>query len=309
MIVVKKIGLYSFLGTSLLFIAISVKAQDLEPRSLSSAPVKSNFLIVRYAYAQGNILLDAALPIENLESRVNTLVMGYVRSINFFGLSAKYNIILPIARGDYNGLYLGEETSVLRDGMGDLRLGFSFNFLGATAYNMKDYPLSESNTVSGLSFQLLLPTGQYDKTKLINLGSNRWALKTQLGVSHRINSWFLEAYGSVRLFTNNPSFFNSGRLSQKPIFALKTHVIKTFKKGIWIELGAGYGHGGQVSVNDEPRKVKMSTMRLGATFAYSVTINHSFKLSLMSGRRWEQGPDFDGCALTYQYRWINNKIE
>jgi hypothetical protein len=46
-------------------------AQELEPRALTNVPVGLNFAVLGYGYARGNILLDPAVPIENLDSRLS----------------------------------------------------------------------------------------------------------------------------------------------------------------------------------------------------------------------------------------------
>ena len=37
----------------------------------------------------------------------------------------------------------------------------------------------------GASLVISVPTGQYLKEKLINLGTNRWGFKPEIGFSHR----------------------------------------------------------------------------------------------------------------------------
>jgi hypothetical protein len=53
--------------------------------------------------------------------------------------------------------------------------------------------------------KVVVPTGQYDPTKLINNGSNRWAFKPELGYSERWGHWLLDAYGGAWFFTTKPS--------------------------------------------------------------------------------------------------------
>ena len=62
-------------------------AQELEPRALTNIPVGMNFALAGYAYAQGNLLFDPALPLEDTEAKLHSIIGAYVRSINFFGLS------------------------------------------------------------------------------------------------------------------------------------------------------------------------------------------------------------------------------
>ena len=63
-------------------------AQELEPRGLTNVPVGTNFAMLGYAYAFGNILFDPALPLEDVNANTHALVGAYVRSMNFFGMGA-----------------------------------------------------------------------------------------------------------------------------------------------------------------------------------------------------------------------------
>ncbi len=45
--------------------ALSARAQDIEPRAYSKAPVGVNFLIAGYAYTRGGVAFGPTLPITN----------------------------------------------------------------------------------------------------------------------------------------------------------------------------------------------------------------------------------------------------
>ena len=172
-------------------------SQELEPRSLINVPVGTSFAMLGYGFADGNILFDPALPIEDVNARTHTLVGAYVRSVNFLGMAGKANIVLPFAAGDWEGLFQGNDTTTARTGMGDLRIGFSFNFIGSPALEKDGFKEYTQKTIAGFSMQVVAPTGQYFEDRLINLGSNRWAFRPQLGVSHKI-----KLQGLPHLFTS-----------------------------------------------------------------------------------------------------------
>ncbi len=287
----------------LLLLSIGGYSQELEPRSMVNVPVGTSFAMLAYAYASGNILYDQALPLEDVNAKTNTLLGAYVRSVNFFGMAAKANVILPYASGDWTGNYQGVDTLTSRSGMGDLRLGFSFNFVGSPALKKEGFSDYEQKTISGFSLQIVAPTGQYYEDKLINLGSNRWAFRPQLGISHRINTWHLEMAVNAWLFTENNSFWNGNTMKQGPIGTLKMNVIKTFNKGIWVAMGAGYAFGGKSYVNDVEREAKISVMRVGIIASFPIHPHHSLKLTAVTARRFEQGADFDALSLAYQFMW------
>jgi len=283
--------------------ASTVRAQELEPRLLTNVPVGTNFVVAGYAFARGNILLDPALPIEDLNANLHTFIGAYVRAINVFGLSGKVDAVVPFAAGDWTGRLEGLDTARSATGFGDPRIRLAVGFVGAPALAKREWVEWSQRTIVGASVQLIVPLGQYDSTELINLGSNRWTVRTQLGVSHALGAWILEAAGTAWLFTDNTNFLGGQELQQRPLFAAKGHVIRSLPDGWWISLGVGYGSGGRSLVNGVERDTRISTFRLGATLAAALGKGHSLKLVLNSGVRLERGPDFDAVALAYQYLW------
>ena len=291
-------------GFSIFYFSSSSLAQELEPRSLTNLPVGMNFAIAGYSYAQGNILLDPALPIEDLNAKLHAALIAYMRSVRIFGLAGKVDVVLPWASGDWTGKYTGIDTSRSVAGMGDARIRLSINFLGAPALKKEEFPGYNPTKISGISLQIMAPTGQYDYERLINLGSNRWAFRPQWGFSRYIKNWIVETYLSTRFFTKNNNFLDGNELRQKPFSAIKVHAIRSFPRNWWIALDAGYGFGGKTFVNGEERDSRISTIRLGLTLAIPVGMHHTFRLTGITGIRLERGSDFDAVALTYQYWWI-----
>lgn len=287
----------------LLLISTQGFSQEFEPRSLTNIPTGTNFAMLGYGFASGNILFDPALPLEDVHARTHAFVGAYVRSLNFFGMGAKANVILPYATGNWEGVYQGIDSSTARSGMGDLRLGFSFNFIGSPALDNKEYKEYRQKTIAGFSMQLVAPTGQYFDDKLINLGSNRWAFRPQLGVSHKIKTWYIEYSTNVWIFSTNYNFWNGNKLEQKPIGTVKLHVIKSFQRRIWVALGAGYAFGGRSWVNNVKKDANISVMRFGVVVVVPVHPRHSLKLTAVTARSFEEGADFDSIGLTYQFLW------
>ena len=299
---VKHPGCYALLAVFLL-VSTNGISQELEPRSLINVPVGTSFAMLGYGFANGNILFDPALPIEDVNAQTHTLVGAYVRSVNFLGMAGKANIVLPFAAGDWEGLFQGNDTSTARTGMADLRFGFSFNFIGSPALEKEGFKEYTQKTIAGFSMQVVAPTGQYFEDRLINLGSNRWAFRPQLGVSHKIKTWYIEYAMNVWLFTTNDAFWSGNMLKQRPIGTVKVHLIKSFNKGIWAALGAGYAFGGRSYVNDVRREAYISVMRFGAIVVVPVHPKHSLKLTALTAHRFAEGADFDAISLTYQFIW------
>ncbi len=288
-------------------IAETAYSQNLEPRNLTNVPVGSNFVAGGYGYANGNVLLDPSLPIEGLSANLNTFVGGYVRSINFFGMSGKIDVVLPYGWADWAGIYEGIDTAVSRSGFGDPSARLSVNFIGAPALSKSEYASYKQKTIVGAAIRIVAPLGQYNSSKLLNLGSNRWTFVFKAGVSQYINKWILEAYLGAWFFTQNNNFYGGNELKQRPFYTGTLHVIRVLPHNMWIAADGGYGIGGRGTVNDDLRDNRMSTIRFGLTYAISVAKKHTFKITAFSGRKFEKGPDFNSVVLVYNYRWIRDR--
>lgn len=249
------------------------------------------------------MLLDPALPIEDLNATIQSGAVAYIRSINFFGLSAKVDAIIPYVMGDWEGTLEGDAAYRTQNGFGDLRLRFSFNFLGSKAMSISDYQDYKPEEVSGLSIQIIMPTGEYDPNELINLGSNRWVIKPQWGFAKNYDKWVLEGYLGMWLFTNNKNYLNGNELSQKPLYTFKIHVIRNLPRKMWVSFNVGYGIGAKAEVNGITRDTEISTARLGLIYALPIAKGHTLKFAYISGIRFKRGPDFDALSISYQYRW------
>ncbi len=277
----------------------SASAQELEPRLFSPAPTGMNILLGAFGYSFGNVLLDPAVPVEDLEARLAILTAGYVRTLSVFGASAKIDAIVPVAGGDWKGVVDGRDSTRSATGFGDPRVRFSVLFSGAPALSYK------ASTIVGGGLQVWVPLGQYDPTKLLNLGSNRWVFRPQLGVSQTLARWVLEAAAAAWLYTDNTNFFGGNTLSQNPIAALQGHVTYQFGQGFWAAADAGYGHGGRTSVNDEEKDTLISNWRLGATLAFPISKHDSIKFAFITGLRAGKGADYSTILGAYQYRWFD----
>ena len=66
-------------------------AQDLTPRAYVLVPVESNAVNVTYAFADGELLFDPTVPIEDAVGTIHTPVFSYFCTIGFtFAMNARF---------------------------------------------------------------------------------------------------------------------------------------------------------------------------------------------------------------------------
>ena len=159
----------------------SVHAQALEPRSYANTPVGINFLLLGYGYTEGDVGFDATSPIKDAKVHAHAGLLAYARSLDVWGLSGKFLAVLPVAETSGSAKVKGQEHDRQVFGLADPLLRMSVNFFGAPALTMEDFPTYQQDIIVGASLQVTAPLGQYDSTKLLNVGTNRWSVSRSSG--------------------------------------------------------------------------------------------------------------------------------
>jgi hypothetical protein len=276
--------------------------QALEPRSYVNTPTGVNFLVLGYGYTDGDVGLDEASPVKDTKVQVHAALFGYARSLDVAGRSGKLVVVLPVseASGSAKVAGLGRDRQVL--GIADPLLRVSVNLLGAPALSLKDFSGYRQNVIVGVSLQLTAPLGQYDSTKLLNLGTHRWTFKPEVGVSKAWDPITLEVILAATFFTTNDAFFGGMRLEQAPIYALQAHLIYACSRALWVALNTTYYAGGRTTINGQGGP-EPENARIGLTTAFSLGVHQSIKLYGNSGAYARTANDFWALGIAWQYRW------
>lgn len=116
------------------------------------------------------------------------------------------------------------------------------NFIGAPALPLSEYKNYKQNLIIGASLQIYLPGGQYDPDRLVNIGTNRFTFKPELGISKAFGRLILELAGGAAFYTTNYDFYQGKTRSQATIASIQSHVNYIFRGGIkWhLLLGGAY---------------------------------------------------------------------
>lgn len=295
----------SVAAVALVSIALAVgaaEAQELEPRAFSNTPVGLNFLLLGYGYTQGDVAFDPSLPIKDAELTVHGAVLGYARALDVWGYAGKFDLVLPYASLSGTAQVLGQLKEREVSGLGDPRVRFSVLWYGAPALTLEEFANYKQDLIIGTSLALTLPLGQYDADKLVNIGTNRWSIRPELGISKTLGSWTLELIPSVTFYTDNTDFLNGKKLQVDPLFATQAHVIYYTRVGLWVALDATYYVGGRSTVDGESGDPQ-ETLRMGATLAIPVNRYNSIKLFGSTGVVGRSNGNFNAMGIAWQFRW------
>jgi len=285
----------------------SVAAQELTPRFYAPAPTGGNILQLGFGRSTGGVLFDPALPFDDVNAGINTGALLYGRTFGLFGRSASAVVGLPYVWGAIDGLVAGQYQQVTRSGLGDLRSQLTVNVLGGPALTPREFAAQRPDTILGLSLAVVAPTGQYDPSKLINIGSNRWSFKPEVGASKTIGPWYLELYGGVWLFGTNANFVGGAVREQAPLGVFQAHLSYTFKPRLWLAADATYYTGGRTTVDGVVKADLQRNSRLGVTLALPVGRRSAVKLSWATGFTTRIGADFDSLGVALQTVWFRRR--
>jgi hypothetical protein len=305
---------------ALLFVPLwagcAVLAQDLTPRAYIITPINSNAVILTYSHFSGNVLFDGSVPITGARASINMPIFSYYHSLNFFGRSANITVVVPYGIGNFDGTVAGVPKYAYRSGSLDGFLRFAVNLKGGPAMKAPEFMTWHQKILLGASLKVVAPTGQYNPTRLVNWGSNRWAFKPEFGYSQRWNHLVLDGYAAAWFFTTDPEFYSQNPFypgvrsqSEAPVMAFETHLSYDFKPRLWVSLDGNFWHGGKTSLNGVQNSLTdQKSSRVGATASIPLTRHQSFKINYSNGAYVSYGGNYQNVSVGWQYSWLGWSI-
>lgn len=287
-------------------------AQDLSPRAYVITPLHSNAVLLTWSYYDGSINFNGALPVSDANGNYSVPIFSYYHSFGLFGRSANIVAALPYGIGNFQGTLAGAGQNLYRSGLVDSVYRFTINLKGGPAMTPQEFVKWQQKVLLGAGVKVIAPTGQYDPTKLINWGTNRWSFKPEFGYSERWGKWVVDGYAGAWFFTPNHDFWSRNvyypgtrSQSQKPIVAFEGHVSYDFKRRLWVSLDGNYWVGGSTSINGiENSLTKQTNSRLGGTASVPISKHQSLKFSYNNGAYIRYGGNYQDASVAWQYSWL-----
>ena len=161
-----------------------------------------------------------------------------------------------------------------KTGMMDSQVNFRMGLHNAPALNIVELAQWERKFQVYGFFGVTVPTGEYNSTRRINLGSNRWAFRFGAPMVLPLNQnkkrpADLEFHPNITFFTNNSDPFVGDTKKQKPLLRLNTAVTKYFTSKFYGSLGAGYQYGAVTQIDDLPEGERLEQLGAGITAGYT----------------------------------------
>ncbi|QKJ65160.1 transporter [Flavobacterium sp. M31R6] len=290
-----------FLLIALFFIYNCCVAQDLEPRVYANLPKGGNIIVGTYGFMKGDVVSEPTLPIADFVISSNNFGVGYMHTFGLANKLARIQVAVPYVTMDGKATVSGEKVTGNRTGFGDMRIRFGINLLGSPALERKEFAKYQQKTIFGTSLVVSVPTGVYYADKRINIGSNRWGFKPEVGISKRFEHVYAEFYSGVWFYTQNNEFLSDKDLEQKPVLSLQGHASYFFKNHMWVGINLNWFSGGKTVIDDLPAGSVINSSRIGATWSVPLSRSQSVKLQFNTGTFKSIGLNYDSISLGYQY--------
>ena len=258
------------------------------PQTLAQVPARfywktlsdSNAVPVIFQSLSGNTNpFDPAHTITPGASLDATLgIVGYARTFSLFDRAAMAALLFPMGHISGEVTVAGRTFNQSANGFGDPMIEFNLNVIGPPA--QKDIP-AVMRYEPGFSVDLLadlaVPIGEYDSTRPLNIGQNRWYGRFGMPTILQIGPWVpgerttLEFLPAVWLFGNNDDYVGQ-TMETDPLFQLDAHLTRDITDKLWASIDAAWYYGGKATINDVPGE-KLNNIGVGITLGYQINDN------------------------------------
>ena len=258
-----------------------MQAQGDGPRAYWPQPVGTNIITPLYSHVGSNQVFDNNQFIKNADFDTNVYGLMYARLMNIKERTAA--VVAMLSYGDTSGGLPNIQGST--NGLGDLYMVGILNLYGAPAVDAEAFMKTKYNTLVALQLAFRAPTGKYDASDILNLGTNRWEFKIGAPLMKFIN-WgtptvtSIEVLPTLSFFTKNNDLGDTpGSLSQKPLFGLESHITQQLNKMLWVSLDSMYRLGGETAEAGIDNDNTFNTVQLGGTLGMYFSRDLGIKLT------------------------------
>lgn len=247
----------------------------------------------------------------NGEFGVVVLTPSYRQTFDLFGNVGAILIGMPVGSmsASLGGGMLELETDPAQ---GDMFIGGLIGLVGSPSLSGMEYAQHKPGFRAGVAAKLFLPTGDYDPNRMINLGSNRWALHAALPISYVLGDTMLdpdlttfELVPVVEIYGDNGEPFGGADVTgQAPVWGLQGHITRSFGPTVWASIDGYYAAGGETSTNGVGNDDAFEKITLGATLGLVLSQSTSLRLSYEK-QVYSSQPDtsYDGFKASASYRF------
>ncbi|MCK5396328.1 MAG: hypothetical protein KAJ32_10060 [Gammaproteobacteria bacterium] len=258
-------------------------------------------------------------PHSDVEAKV--FVASWVRHMTLFNRASSLSVGIAggSARADISasmppqflppGAAPGVAFSQSSSGYADPTVQLDINLIGTSRLksNVDLFNYEPTLTVDA-AVMMAVPIGEYDETKLVNMGLNRWWGRFALPVKYHFGVFSpgymssFELTPSIWVFAENDDFVGK-TLDNDPILQLEAHLTQDFTPSFFGSLDLLYRGGFQSSINGADVGEELDIGNLGFTLNFTTTDNLMIRTSFSSNVFGDEDVDNSILRLQLVYVW------
>ncbi|MCG8589582.1 MAG: transporter [Proteobacteria bacterium] len=261
-------------------------AQGDGPRAYFPVPDDLHTFTGYGIFLRGNQSASPGTVIEGADLDLDLGVIQYTHPLSIFGNAAGAFAAIPFGSVEGTVELRRFSQSGSSSGLADIQLGAVIGLVGAPALSRDEYAEFEPGFAMGAIGKLLLPTGDYDSDRVINLGGNRWGGQLGLGFFYYRGRSYLDPYlttveliPSVGLFADNDDPFGGDRLEQDPLFMAEGHITQNIHRALWVSFDLFYEYGGETFLDGVAGDDAQSSLALGGSLGLNLPYGIGLKAS------------------------------
>lgn len=166
------------------------------------------------------------------------------------------------------------------------------------------WPISnpETKTWLGITEWFKMPLGEYDNKRVLNMGANQWAFKSEIGFVKGWGDFYLELSPYIEFYTDNSDAgAASATLEKDPTYAMETHLSYDISKTVLVSLDHYYKKGGETTVADVAMDDEAETHALQFTLGVTPAPKQKLLLQYLQDLSVENGSKTSRFGARYTY--------
>ena len=282
----------------------NASAQFTDARAYDNTPVGVSQVELDYTFVRSNASLDPSLAIAGASLTLNQGTIGYTHYFGVFDRLAWVEAAVPLAGLD--GSVADTNVHASLAGAGDSGYQIGMLLMGGQALSISQFENYKPASSLGLSLAVTAPTGLYDTTKILNLGSNRWSFKPELAFSFPFGpdqKWEFDGYGNASFYTDNTSYHGKQILRQEPLPGLEGHLSYSLNDKAWLSLDTRYSFRATTYVDGVSQNNSQENFILGSELNISLSSQNSLTFVFAKALIHQNGPRTTGFSIKYDYTW------
>ena len=296
--------LFACTACSVLLFQCGAFAQFTDPHTYDNTAVGTNQLELSYTHVRANASIDTSLIVAGAKLDIDQGIVDYSRYFGFCHHTMWAEASLPIA--GLGGSVSGTTISGSVTGTGDSSYVLGALLKGGPALNGEQFENYKPAATLGVSLTVTAPTGTYNPNKILNLGSDRWSFKPEVGLAHPFGAsrkWEVEGYVKAYFYTDNTSYHGKEILRQESLPGIEGHLSYSLNDRVWASVDSRYSFRGRTFVNGADQGNGQQNFILGSEVNLSLNSRNALVFEFAKALVHQNGPAVTGFSVKYDYTW------